>query len=1038
MTEDKVPDLFIVDNNQAEWTVERYLKEFCEISKSMDIATAYFEIGSLLSLDSLWQKLELIRILMGDEVTKRTKEAFEKALNEINTKLDDSIEKEKENNDFLKGVPAIVNAIKKGKIKVKVYRTNKFHAKTYITHTHFEVIGAKALVGSSNFTQPGLTKNVELNIQVQDRSEVNLLQEWYEKHWKEAEDVADVILRTIERHIKKYTPFMIYLKSLYEFFKGHEITESEWEKSDSIIYQNLDQYQKDGYHSLIKISKRYQGALLCDGVGLGKTRIGLMLIERFLLRDNKRVILVVPKSGRKSVWEMNIKKFMPKILNGFLPFKIINHTDIMRKATKDVNWPEVMDNIQDQGQIVIIDEAHHFRNLNTNRYKRFYDMVDNKMMFFLTATPINNSLLDLLHLIELFTRRESNYFSAAPLGIYNLRGHFQKMEASIQNMISGQEGDNSISIDQNEASEKLTTDDLFNAIVVQRSRKYVKESQKRTKEGKVLFPEREPPIVVNYSLQKTYGRLLNEIKKAFDKDNPLLTLAIYYPYAFPKTPEIQFDPMKTGRQKQIVGLIRTLLLKRFESSRKAFESSCEDLLLKLIAFVKKYDPDHLKKWELRNQIVINHIKRHLKERGIMDFQDYDRQIEDDLEEYDDDYLPSEINETVKDLDENEFDIPAIIMETFNDIEQLTIFIRELIDLKDKPDDKLEQLILLLKEDERLKDNKVIIFSEYMATAKYIHKRIESEFDNTFEMDSSVAADREDIIKRFAPYYNESSSLDLTNEGLDEIRILISTDVLSEGLNLQDACFLINYDLHWNPVRLMQRIGRIDRRLDASVEKSMIADYANLKTIRGKIQYWNFLPPNELNQLLSLYEKVTSKTLKISKTFGIQGKKLLTPDDDYDALKDFNETYEGSTSNIETIHLEYQKIVIKEPELLDQVRNLPSKVFSSKKNEIDDRKLIFFCYNLPAKDLESQVWNEEAGFTKWYLYDVNSKKIEEDPIEILKYVKCDKNTKIKEELDKEVLIEIRKTLDKHIKNTYLKTVQAPIGVRAKLKAWMEIN
>jgi len=401
-------------------------------------------------------------------------------------------------------------------------------------------------------------------------------------------------------------------------------------------------------------------------------------------------------------------------------------------------------------------------------------------------------------------------------------------------------------------------------------------------------------------------------------------------------------------------------------------------------------------------------------------------------------LPSEINETVKDLDENEFDIPAIIMETFNDIEQLTIFIRELIDLKDKPDDKLEQLILLLKEDERLKDNKVIIFSEYMATAKYIHKRIESEFDNTFEMDSSVAADREDIIKRFAPYYNESSSLDLTNEGLDEIRILISTDVLSEGLNLQDACFLINYDLHWNPVRLMQRIGRIDRRLDASVEKSMIADYANLKTIRGKIQYWNFLPPNELNQLLSLYEKVTSKTLKISKTFGIQGKKLLTPDDDYDALKDFNETYEGSTSNIETIHLEYQKIVIKEPELLDQVRNLPSKVFSSKKNEIDDRKLIFFCYNLPAKDLESQVWNEEAGFTKWYLYDVNSKKIEEDPIEILKYVKCDKNTKIKEELDKEVLIEIRKTLDKHIKNTYLKTVQAPIGVRAKLKAWMEIN
>ena len=182
-------ELFIVDNSDTDWKVVKYLHDWCQIAKSIDIATGYFEIGSLLALGDEWQKVDEIRILMGDEVSKRTKKAFEQGLQEITARLDDSIEKEKEKNDFLTGVSAIVEAIRSGKIKCRVYKKDKFHAKAYITHARIEAVGSFGLVGSSNFTYPGLTENIELNVQITG-GPVNVLQEWYEEHWKNAEDVS--------------------------------------------------------------------------------------------------------------------------------------------------------------------------------------------------------------------------------------------------------------------------------------------------------------------------------------------------------------------------------------------------------------------------------------------------------------------------------------------------------------------------------------------------------------------------------------------------------------------------------------------------------------------------------------------------------------------------------------------------------------------------------------------------------------------------------------------------------------------------------
>lgn len=261
--------------------------------------------------------------------------------------------------------------------------------------------------------------------------------------------------------------------------------------------------------------------------------------------------------------------------------------------------------------------------------------------------------------------------------------------------------------------------------------------------------------------------------------------------------------------------------------------------------------------------------------------------------------------------------------------------------------------------------------------------------------------------------------------------------------MQDATRLINYDLHWNPVRLMQRIGRVDRRLDRRVEAEILADHPEQKEVRRTIAFWNFLPPDELDQLLRLYGRVAHKALRISKTFGIEGKKLLKPEDDYEALKDFTHTYEGATTPFEEMHLEYQRLLQDDPALLDRINALPGRVFSGKAHPLPDTRAVFFCYAMPAppgpaRGGEQGEWTEEAGDTKWYLFDLATEKIGDDPTETVKLIRSTPDTPRKHEIPNQTLSEIRAKVDKHIKNTYLKQVQAPIGVKPTLKAWMELS
>ncbi len=1039
-------ELFIVDNSVSGWTGLRYLEEWAGIAKSFDIATGYFEIGALLSLDGKWQPLDKIRILMGAEMTHRTRKGLLDAVRSQAMKiLDSSIEADKVANPFLHGVPAILEALRSGQIECRVYDKDKFHAKAYITHAKLEVVGAQALVGSSNFTAPGLTKNIELNIQVQSAREVAQLQEWFETHWNDATAVTDAILQTISRHTHLYTPFDVYAKALQEFFRGHELTASEWDETRSKMFPRIDRYQKEAYWALMKIARQHGGAFLCDGVGLGKTFVGLMLIERLVLHEGKRVVLFAPKATKEGVWEPHLREWLPHIggVGGGADFSnlaVFSHTDIGRKG----DFPERFRRIAELADVVIIDEAHHFRNPGRmgdedeggepSRYYRLYKLLDNaqrpKTLFMLTATPINNRLSDFRHMLELFTRRKEDYFGRT-LGVNNLRAHFIKLERSLRTAVGHEVAD--VSGHLAEVQEFLASDDVFQHLVVQRSRAYARESQIRETGKAAVFPERKPPQVAEYSSRTTYGRLLDMFENAFTRKSPLFTLPMYYPLAWYTGSDKSIDPFEENRQKQVVGLIRTNFLKRFESSVAAFELSCDRLLQKLLAFLEVHsetatEQKRLEHWKAENTETLGYARK--------------RQLElwgDEGEESDDeDIVPQEMLDSVERLDREEYDVAAMMAETYRDLDQLVHFIAEARKFEPRHDDKLQKLIRLLKSKE-LAGQKVLIFSEFADTARYLKHELEhAGIEGVAQVDSATKANRADVIQRFSPYYNGTSSAALAERGRDEIRVLISTDVLSEGLNLQDASRMINYDIHWNPVRLMQRIGRVDRRMSPEVEERLVADHPEVATSRGKVSYWNFLPPDELNAILTLYTKVTQKTLLISKTLGIEGKKLLTPEDDYEALKEFNHAYEGTRSAVEDMHLEYQALLQDDRELESRLARLPGAIFSGRKRPAKGARGVFFCYALPALDKEAGEFTEEAGITRWYLYNLDRDAILEEPGEIVASIRSKSETPRACMTEEKTLVELRAKVEKHIKNTYLKRVDAPVGVKPALRCWMELN
>ena len=980
-------DFFIVDNSDEHWKAIEYVRQWCEISETIDIAAGYFEIGALLALDGQWQKVDRIRILIGSETSRQTAEIIAEAI----SRLSSSFDPERVKDPFLEGLESIVQGIVDGKIELRVYTDKKFHAKAYITHGRLEVVGSAALVGSSNFTLPGLTRNIELNVQVTG-TPVRELQAWFEEYWNDADEVRPELLDILEKHNRQWTPFEVYAKALRTLTEGVEPGAIEWEKNESVIYPILAPYQREAYQGLKQRAETFGGAFLTDGVGLGKTFVGLMLTEYYASKERLNVLILATKTGEDAVWKPELKRRLPGLTGDFTNVITMAHTDLTTK-----NGMERVNALAERVDVVIIDEAHNFRNHGKqgddpenpqSRWWRLEKLCRGKKVFLLTATPINNSLFDFVHEFELFTGLADNHFQS--IGVTSVRNHFSALDKSFRTGLTGNENDaNSAGVELVDFEDLLHKDRLLGELIVQNSRKYAKESAQREGGAEVLFPVTEMPRAVPYEYNLWFRKLLDEVEEAFKKSQPLFVLPMYYPLAYSLRDDV--DGVAENRQKQVVGLIRTTFLKRFESSIASFAGSCLDLTTKVVNWLilqSDSSPAHvqrIEKWLATNLDLLESI--HEMFRESMDFvppgvgfsanNAVETEDDDNDEELLDEYADGR-------LDPAQFDIPRMLDDAFEDLHQLKNFLDRIHDYGPSMDEKYDRLRDLLTGSKKAKnlgdvwvpglaEHKVLVFTEYADTARYLEARLRADgVEHVDRLDGARKSDRVAMIERFAPFYNNVD--EKRREQLKPLRVLVSTDVLSEVVNLQDAFQIINYDLHWNPVRLMQRIGRVDRRMNAETEAAILKARPKEKKARGHVQIRNFLPPAELTNILSLWSRVSQRVLLISKTLGIPGGRLLNEHDMLDDVKVFNsfkEEWEGQLSPLEALRLHYLTLAAENPGLDEVLDEIPNGAHSAKSG---DSSGLFICSIEPIRLVEesgSAHWTLQDGRVQWSLHRPDS-------------------------------------------------------------------
>ncbi len=996
-------DNFIVDNSDPNTQALEYLRQWCEIADSADIATGHFEIGSLLALDGHWQKLDKLRILIGGDTSKKTKSAVKAACEARAREMADSFKPELDTNPLLDGdggggeeaTAAIVEAMKSGKIEVRVYTKRKFHAKTYITHGTLPVVGSAAMVGSSNFTRPGLTQNVELNVRF-GGAEVRDLQEWFEQYWSEAEPVTPELLQVIETRAQEWTPFDIWAKALRDLTEGVDASGYEWEREESSVFKALSRYQREGYYALRHMANSHSGGFLTDGVGLGKTLVGLMLAEYYAQKERLNVLVMATRTGVDLVWNPSLKRFAPELEGEFSRVKILAHTDLT-----GVKSDPLTASLAREVDVVIVDEAHHFRNRgrgrregddNRSRWHRMQEICEGKKVFLLTATPINNSLHDLRHEAQLFTGDSDDYFAAS--GVPSLRKAIVDLENSFTEALDSAQDDApgsgfvASTMSMSSFRTQFSKHPLFPELIHQTSRKYAIESSKAEGED-VLFPESAMPRAIDYELTLESSALLDEMEKAFKKHNPLFTLPMYYPLAYWDGKE-PVDRLKQNRQSQVVGLIRTTFLKRFESSLSAFAGSSIDLTGKILAWMKlnASDPDasqRLSEWIDSNREAYRALDKSFRHGsgGLPEGFGGEGAISAELDDPEEDLLEEEIAFGIEEdkLSPDDYDLEKMFEDAYADLEQLREFVEQMLNVDVEGDEKYKHLRMLLDPDasrpkgrdvfeDDFQRRPVIVFTEFADTARYLAERLKKDgVEGVERLDGSSNLDRKSIIHRFAPFYNGVDKKSRTTG--KPIRILISTDVLSEGVNLHDSNLLVNYDLHWNPVRLMQRIGRVDRRRDAGIEAALCKETGISADDRAEVKIRNFLPTDAVETLLGLYERAGNRAVLISLTLGIPGGRLFTKDDMLDDVKvisNLREERDEQLSVLEELRLEYTKMCKADADLDQRLDDIPLGAGSSRSVPEDGVPGLFMCIRRPEfvreSDEEPGRWDLDSGSIQW--------------------------------------------------------------------------
>lgn len=877
----------LLDNSDSTLKVHAWISQYTEAG-AIDAITGYFTVSALAYLsEQINDRISRFRFVIGDIVKDEVQD--ERPLDLLNESLsvDGALQ-------LKRTAMEAVDFLRQEKVQTKTLEPNFCHAKVWLFNGS-KTPASYFISGSSNLTGAGLglkhTHNIELNTVGQGtQSDYKELKKWFAELWKRPEASAQktvngrkisfkqYLIDEISRIFVEYSPHDLYYKTLFEMF-GRPLMEFQNDPTvsrnmgrleHSEIYKALYEFQRKGVISLIKMLQNYGGAILADAVGLGKTWSALAVMKYYQSLGYD-IILLCPKRLNHN-WRKFLKHRNSRFEKDEFDYVIRYHTDL-----QDNRLAQHEDSIgidffrRERPKLLVIDESHNFRNSKSNRYRFLVENIlrrnDEMKVLLLSATPINNTLLDVRNQFKLLVK-ENNAGFRDSLGINNIDGIFKRATKVFRKW---QEADGrTLSSFLHALPPKFFN--LTDALVVARTRRLIEGHT-----DQLTFPTKEPPK--NIFLERSIIGKYDSFEKFLDSFPRYF--AGYMPAYYIRIPE-NISAMEDERQRDffLAKMMHVLLVKRLESSWCSFQTTLDKVLK-------------------HHQNALSKVKQYI---GGQKYEKTEITTFADIWDVDVDWAEEELTLgkraiPIADIDAagNLDSFKKHLVDDIRHLEELAAslaYFEKQMESEKKDgyrhrsrDEKLAHLMRLIRDKRQAGHNrgneKILIFTAYTDTANYLYEQLLARGFQRLAVvtgkgsrvwdDKKTRADFEPVLNRFAPYtklfmerewphfhpsdpddilgaYHEWQEWIYDNEpGIAEklahpVDILIATDCLSEGQNLQDCDYMVNYDIHWNPVRAIQRMGRIDR----------------LGSINDCVFAANFWPTREIDTYLRLQRRIEDK------------------------------------------------------------------------------------------------------------------------------------------------------------------------------------
>jgi len=847
----------IIDNRHVK--LVEVIQQILPGCSGAKFAVGYFFVSGLTAVTSALNvdNIQELRLLIGNVSNRETVEQIAEgyrrledvahriegmnypARTQIRTMIQDAatdvretLQAMEQNDEDVELISTLIHLIATGKLNVRVYTKGRLHSKAYIFDygsiydSHGNAIPRPelgiAIVGSSNFSLSGVSHNTELNVVVNGNSNHAALTAWFDELWDEAEDFKATLMVELKSSWAQaaVSPYDLYLKTLYELVRDRLDTDDEAVTiSTTEIMSALTEFQAQAVRRAIRMIRQYGGCFIADVVGLGKSYIGSAIIKYFERTEQSRPLIICPAPLVDS-WERynEVYKLNARVLSmGYL------------REDSETGITSLMSDVRYRDRdFVLIDESHNFRNANTQRYRVLEEfLAQGRRCVLLTATPRNKSVHDIYNQLKLFHQSDQ---TTLPIHPPNLREYFRLVEngerplpSLLSNILIRRTRTHVLRWHGYDVETKEPVDpDNFASYRSGERRAYVLVQGKPQ-----IFPKRNLKTI-EYSIEDAYQGLYQQLRafmgqEEYETSERHLTYARYGLWHYVRTNKRTVSPyvelQRAGAN--LRGLMRISMFKRFESSVYAFRET------------------------LRRQLSIHEAFLRAIDAGIVAAGQEAQSILYESDVYEESQLIDALQAVASTYRLEDFDAAALRRDIEYDCEILTDMLAIVDVITPDADSKLQTLITHLQQIP-LNSGKCLIFTQYADTARYLYDNLRQH--PSVEVIYSDRANKMSVVGRFAPIANPEHAP--TNRR-DEIDLLIATDVLSEGLNLQDCDKLVNYDLHWNPVRLIQRFGRIDR----------------IGSTFGTIYGFNFLPETALDAHLGLREKLSARIRDIHATIG---------------------------------------------------------------------------------------------------------------------------------------------------------------------------